>query len=208
MAGASLSTTAGASTATLFQIYALLSSSLAPAAATVFALALLLSGISAGIICTLAGQMVSEGALSTTFLKPWQRRLLTRSISITPSIIVAGALGKQGVSRALNGSQFALSVILPVVSAPVIWFTGRGRYMTVGGGAAGGRGGVGGRRGGAGVGVEMADVRRHDGVRCEQGTTGVDMANSWFTTGLAVCIWLVIVMMNVASLVLVGLGDS
>ncbi|OBT74520.1 hypothetical protein VF21_06951 [Pseudogymnoascus sp. 05NY08] len=128
LAGSSLrSSTADAS---LFAIHALLTSTIAPAAGTIFALALLLSGISAGIVCTIAGQMVSEGALRWT-AAPWLRRLITRSISITPSIIIAAAVGKEGLTAALNGSQVALSVALPFVSAPLIYFTCRSRYMTV-----------------------------------------------------------------------------
>ena len=133
VAGASLYTPQNPSeTDSLFSIHALLSSSLAPAAGTIFALALLLSGTSAGIVCTIAGQMLSEGALNWT-MKPWLRRLLTRSLSITPSIIIAGAVGKKGLNSALNASQVALSVILPLVSAPLIYFTCRNRYMIVGG---------------------------------------------------------------------------
>ncbi|KFY90935.1 hypothetical protein V498_05753 [Pseudogymnoascus sp. VKM F-4517 (FW-2822)] len=128
LAGSSLpKSTADAS---LFAIHALLASTIAPAAGTIFALALLLSGISAGIVCTIAGQMVSEGALRWT-AAPWLRRLITRSISITPSIIIAAAVGKDGLTAALNGSQVALSVALPFVSAPLIYFTCRSRYMTV-----------------------------------------------------------------------------
>jgi metal iron transporter len=74
--------------------------------------------------------MVSEGALRWT-AAPWVRRLITRSISITPSIIIAAAVGKDGLTAALNGSQVALSVALPFVSAPLIYFTCRSRYMTV-----------------------------------------------------------------------------
>merc|ERR1711964_272451 len=58
-------------------------------------------------------------------------RLLTRSISITPSIIIAAAVGRDGLSAALNGTQIALSFILPFVSAPLIYFTCRNKYMTV-----------------------------------------------------------------------------
>ncbi|KAL5346759.1 NRAMP-like transporter smf-3 [Pseudogymnoascus australis] len=128
LAGASLP--GSAAEASLFDIHALLASTIAPAAGTVFALALLFSGISAGIVCTIAGQMVSEGALRWT-AAPWLRRLITRSISITPSIIIAAAVGKDGLTAALNGSQVALSVALPFVSAPIIYFTCRSRYMTV-----------------------------------------------------------------------------
>ncbi|KAK5706174.1 NRAMP-like transporter smf-3 [Elasticomyces elasticus] len=173
VAGASLYNVAGAESADLFGIYALLSRTLAPAAGTIFALALLLSGTSAGIVCTIAGQMVSEGQLRLS-VKPWVRRLMTRSISITPSIIIAGAVGADGLSAALEGSQVALSIILPFVSAPLIYFTCRNKYMTVGG-----------------VGVEGEQVK---------------MRNHWITATLAVIVWGVIVIMNVALLVLLGLG--
>ncbi|KAK4545960.1 hypothetical protein LTR36_002524 [Oleoguttula mirabilis] len=226
VAGSSLSSVAGADNATLFGIHDLLSRSLAPAAGTIFALALLLSGLSAGIVCTIAGQMVSEGQLSLK-ISPWLRRLMTRSISITPSIIVAGALGKAGVSQALEGTQFALSVILPFVSAPLIYFTCRDKYMTVGGAtphhkeeedsvvarerserretedrSSSSAGGVSVQRG-----VGSDDASRERAHR-EGAAAGVKMANHWVTAAFAVAIWLVIVIMNVASLVLVGLGVS
>lgn len=170
VAGASLHGTPEAEQADLFGIYDLLSKSLAPAAGTIFALALLFSGTSAGIVCTIAGQMVSEGQLNWR-VAPWLRRLITRSISITPSIIIAGAVGREGLSAALEGSQVALSVILPFVSAPLIYFTCRGKIMTV-----------------------------HDGDRA------VKMRNGWFTIVCAVLVWCLVVVMNVALLVLVGLG--
>ncbi len=56
---------------------------------------------------------------------------MTRSISITPSIIIAGAVGRSGLDAALNGSQVALSVVLPFITAPLIYFTCREKYMTV-----------------------------------------------------------------------------
>ena len=183
VAGASLSSTLGAETATLFGIHDLLSKTLAPAAGTIFALALLLSGTSAGIICTIAGQMVSEGALNWS-IAPWMRRLVTRSISITPSIIVAGAVGKEGVSAALNGTQVALSVILPFVSAPLIYFTCRNRYMTVGG------------------------VSNDEDEGAAEAVEGVKMRNHWAIAFLGVLVWIVLVIMNVALLVLVFMGKA
>ena len=183
VAGASLSDTE-AKDADLFSIYKLLSQSIAPAAGTVFALALLLSGTSAGIVCTIAGQLLSEGALNWT-VAPWLRRLLTRSISITPSIIIAGAVGKEGLSAALNGTQVALSVALPFVSAPLIYFTCRNKYMIVGG------------------------VRSmNDDEEEEERSEHCKMKNHWAVSVLAVAIWLVLVIMNVALLVLVGLGKA
>jgi len=175
-AGASLYGVSGADEADLFGIHDLLSRTMAPVAGTIYALALLLSGVSAGIVCTIAGQMVSEGQLSLK-MKPWVRRLFTRSISVTPSIIIAGAVGREGLNAALNGSQVALSVILPFVTAPLIYLTCRNKYMTVA-------------------------TREGDG-----GVEGVKMANNWLTATIAVLLWLLICVMNVALLVLVGLGE-
>lgn len=175
VAGSSLYSVDGADDADLFGVHKLLSSQLAPVAGTIFALALLLSGTSAGIVCTIAGQMVSEGQLSLK-LKPWVRRLMTRSISIIPSIIIAGAVGKDGLSAALNASQVALSIILPFVSAPLVYFTCRNKFMTVA--------------------VQSGDAT----------AVGVKMRNHWIVALLAFLIWGVIVVMNVALLVLLGLG--
>ena len=187
VSGASLYGQFEATDADLFSIHSLLSRSVAPAAGTLFALALLLSGISAGIVCTIAGQMVSEGQLNWS-IKPWIRRLITRSISITPSIIIAGAVGREGLSQALNGSQVALSVILPFVSAPLIWFTCRSRYMKV------------------------AVRHENDASLGAAGTADhavdkhVQMRNHWITAVFAVVIWGVIVVMNIAALVFAGMG--
>lgn len=197
VAGASLHGDDSAASADLFGIYHLLSASIAPVAGTVFALALLLSGISAGIVCTIAGQMVCEGALNWT-IAPWLRRLITRSISITPSIIIAGAVGREGLSAALNGSQVALSVVLPFVSAPLIYFTCRNKYMTVRTPESGDND----------EGDEEVMDGNLDGAvdRPRQGG-GVKMRNNWLTAAVAVVIWLIITVMNVANLVLLGKGE-
>ncbi|KAK8237624.1 transporter protein smf2 [Phyllosticta capitalensis] len=202
VAGAALYKTPGADNADLFGIYDLLSSTLIPAAGTIFALALLLSGTSAGIVVTISGQMISEGQLRWK-IKPWIRRLLTRSISITPSIIIAGVVGRSGLSATLNASQVALSVILPVVSAPLIYFTCRNRYMTVPA---------------ARCGVVDPDNqedavevsgRRGSGEQNQERTgKDVKMGNSWFTIAAAVIIWGVIVVMNVALIVLQAMGKD
>ncbi|CAG8956150.1 hypothetical protein HYFRA_00012067 [Hymenoscyphus fraxineus] len=195
-AGASLYGT-DAAEADLFGIYALLSKSIAPAAGTIFALALLLSGISAGIVCTIAGQMVSEGALNWTIV-PWLRRLITRSISITPSIIIAGAVGRSGLSAALNGSQVALSVTLPFISAPLIYFTCRNKYMTVG---------VRVNRV-PGDGESGIDGQSHGVADTASVVEQKKMRNHWITAGFGVTIWLIITVMNVANLVLLGKGEG
>jgi len=201
VAGSALSSNSSAASADLFGIHALLSSSLSPSAGTVFALALLLSGISAGIICTIAGQMVSEGALNWS-IRPWLRRLITRSISITPSIIIAGAVGKEGLNAALNGTQVALSIILPFVSAPLIYFTCRNKYMTVR--AEGNSGGGEGRNGAV---HSMRGEGGEEGMEEGEGE-GEKMRNHWFVTVFAVLTWTVIAAMNIANLVLLGKGQS
>ncbi|KAK3945560.1 natural resistance-associated macrophage protein [Diplogelasinospora grovesii] len=222
VAGAALYDNESAINADLFGIYQLLSASIAPAAGTIFALALLLSGISAGIVCTIAGQMVGEGALNWT-LKPWLRRLITRSISITPSIIIAGAVGREGLDAALNGSQVALSIVLPFVTAPLIYFTCLNRYMTVRPGMAryGIPAGAGsteevnhgilpgtmsvGQNGNSSRGM-VRRVGRWFKTQNEAEEGAVKMANSWYVAAFGVLVWVVITAMNLANLVLLGRG--
>ncbi|TFB07799.1 Manganese transporter SMF1 [Trichoderma ghanense] len=188
VAGASLYGNPDALDTDIFGIHKLLSRSISSGAGTIFALALLLSGVSAGIVCTIAGQMVSEGALRWK-MKPWLRRLITRSISITPSIIIAGAVGQKGLDTALNASQVVLSTVLPFVTFPLIYFTARSRYMRV-------------QPGGARLHVES----REDGQPA--GDSGTDMSNGWVLIIISALVWLLIAVMNVANLVLLGLGNA
>ncbi|KAJ5899674.1 Smf1 [Penicillium taxi] len=182
VAGASLYDVPGGSSADLFGIHNLLSASVAPAAGLIFALALLLSGLSAGLVCTMAGQMVSEGMLNWR-TKPWVRRLITRTISIIPSIIIAAAVGKEGLDKTLNASQVVLSVILPFVSAPLVWFTCFNNYLTV-------------------------PAERTDEADGEVEVQQISMRNHIVTSVVTVIVWLIIVVMNVALLVLLGMGKT
>ncbi|ODA82414.1 hypothetical protein RJ55_00921 [Drechmeria coniospora] len=191
VAGASLYNNPNAVDADIFAIHDLLAESISPAVGTIFALALLLSGVSAGIVCTIAGQMVSEGALRWK-MKPWLRRLVTRSISITPSIIIAGAVGRSGLSAALTGSQVALSSVLPFITLPLIWFTARSRFMTVQPGMA----------------RYMHDTDEEGRPAIGPSMGGIDMSNPWWLTAMGGLVWLIITVMNVANLVLLGLGKS
>ncbi|PVH17925.1 uncharacterized protein CXQ87_000826 [Candidozyma duobushaemuli] len=120
----------GSDNADLFTIYNLLSTHLSQTAGFVFVLALLCSGQSAGVVCTLAGQMVSEGFLSWSF-PPVIRRLVTRALAIFPCIMVVSFTGRDGLSRTLNASQVVLSILLPVVTAPLIYFTCSKKIMSV-----------------------------------------------------------------------------
>ncbi|KAI5866215.1 natural resistance-associated macrophage protein [Durotheca rogersii] len=205
VAGASLYNNPDALEADIFGIHDLLAESISPAAGTIFALALLFSGISAGIVCTISGQMICEGALKWK-MKPWVRRLVTRSISITPSIIIAGAAGSQKLNAALNGSQVALSVVLPFVASPLIWFTCFNKYMTAQPGRARYR-----TEGRDTFTFNKAALNTHENDRELQPANGGDlvkMANPWWVSVLAGIIWLIIVIINVANLVLLGLGDA
>ncbi|CEL11970.1 Putative Manganese transporter SMF1 [Aspergillus calidoustus] len=198
VAGASLYNNPNALEADIFGIHGLLSESISPAAGTIFALALLLSGMSAGVVCTIAGQMVSEGALNWK-LRPWLRRLVTRSISITPSIIIAGAVGRPGLNAALSASQVALSIVLPFVTAPLIYFTSLNKHMTV-------------QPGGARfLAINREGTFVHDqrllAAAGIHGSGVIKMANSWYTAAFAGLVWMIITGMNVANLVLLGKGE-
>ncbi|KAF3761298.1 natural resistance-associated macrophage protein [Cryphonectria parasitica EP155] len=214
IAGSSLYGSEEAQGDDIFAIHGLLTRTLGKGAGILFALALLLSGVSAGIVCTIAGQMVSEGALDW-HMRPWLRRLMTRSISITPSIIIAGAVGRDGLDAALNGSQVVLSVVLPFVSAPLIYFTCMSKYMKVSSGRArGARQAAAAVVGEGGGGEEEEEDNDDEDYQLPALTTtvsageNVKMANSIPVVIIAVLVWLIIAAMNVANLVLLGLGKE
>ena len=92
-------------------------------ASTLFACALLASGQNSTLTGTLAGQIVMEGFLDIR-LKPWLRRLITRSIAIIPAALVIGIAGENKVTSLLILSQVILSFQLPFAVIPLIRFTG------------------------------------------------------------------------------------
>src|ERR1700674_1273056 len=92
-------------------------------ASTIFAVALLASGQNSTLTGTLAGQIVMEGFLEIR-LKPWVRRLITRSIAIFPAAIVIGIAGESKVTALLVFSQVVLSFQLPFAVIPLIQITG------------------------------------------------------------------------------------
>jgi manganese transport protein len=92
-------------------------------ASTVFACALLASGQNSTLTGTLAGQIVMEGFLNIR-LKPWLRRLITRSLAITPAALVIGFAGEGKVTSLIILSQVILSFQLPFAIIPLIQFTG------------------------------------------------------------------------------------
>jgi manganese transport protein len=92
-------------------------------ASTLFACALLASGQNSTLTGTLAGQIVMEGFLNIR-LRPWLRRLITRSIAIIPAAFVIGFAGEDKVTSLLILSQVILSFQLPFAVIPLIQFTG------------------------------------------------------------------------------------
>ena len=97
-------------------------------ASTLFACALLASGQNSTLTGTLAGQIVMEGFLDIR-LKPWVRRLITRTIAIIPAVLVIGIAGEGKVTSLLILSQVVLSFQLPFAVIPLIQFTGNRTRM-------------------------------------------------------------------------------
>jgi manganese transport protein len=95
---------------------------LGPASATIFAVALLCSGLSSSTVGTLAGQMILEGFLNVRF-SIFLRRLLT----LLPAMVVIG-LGLDPI-RILVLSQVVLSFTLPFALIPLLILCSRRQVM-------------------------------------------------------------------------------
>ena len=99
-------------------------------ASTLFAVALLASGLNSTVTATLAGQIVMEGFLHLR-LPPWARRLLTRGIAIVPVVAVTALYGESGTAHLLVLSQVVLSMQLPFAIIPLVRFVSDRRKMGV-----------------------------------------------------------------------------
>ena len=97
-------------------------------ASTLFAIALLASGINSTVTATLAGQIVMEGFLRLRFA-PWVRRLLTRGLAILPVLVVTAIYGDSGTARLLVFSQVVLSMQLPFAVIPLVRFVSDRKLM-------------------------------------------------------------------------------
>jgi manganese transport protein len=91
-------------------------------ASVLFAVALLAAGQNSTLTGTMAGQIVMEGFLHVR-LRPWVRRLLTRSVAIVPAVAVAVIYGQQGEEKLLVLSQVVLSLQLSFAVVPLVYFT-------------------------------------------------------------------------------------
>ncbi len=189
---AAASLTEEAEEADLWGMYNLFKETISQAAATIFALSLLFSGISAGIVATMAGQMVFEGAFNWT-IRPFYRRLITRVVALIPGIIIAAALGRKGVTAALNGANVVLSVALIFLTFPLIWYTSFNKYMLVE------------LETSASI-ATIDTLDDPDAERLEPENPKVSLANNWPTLIAGWIIWVIIAFMNIATLNLLGLG--
>src|SRR5271169_2519875 len=97
-------------------------------ASTLFAVALLASGQSSTITGTLAGQVVMEGFMHWR-IKPWVRRLITRTLAILPAVIIIGLRGDSSVTDLLTLSQVVLALQLPFAMFPLLHFTSSRKRM-------------------------------------------------------------------------------
>jgi manganese transport protein len=93
------------------------------AAPIAFGLALLAAGQSSTLTGTLAGQIVMEGFVRIR-LRPYLRRLITRSIALVPAVAVILISGDEGTYKLLILSQVILSLQLPFAIVPLVHFTG------------------------------------------------------------------------------------
>jgi manganese transport protein len=99
-------------------------------ASTLFAIALLASGLNSTVTATLAGQIVMEGFLRLR-IPNWARRLLTRGLAIVPVVVVTAFYGESGTAKLLVLSQVVLSMQLPFAVIPLVRFVSDRKKMGV-----------------------------------------------------------------------------
>jgi manganese transport protein len=100
------------------------------AASALFVVALLASGQSSTITGTLAGQVVMEGFMRWR-IRPWLRRLITRTLAIIPAVLIIGLRGNSSVTDLINLSQAVLALQLPFAMFPLLHFTSSRRRMGI-----------------------------------------------------------------------------
>jgi len=128
VAAASFHTSGHTDVAEIQDAFRLLTPLLGGGASTVFALALLASGLNSTLTGTLAGQIVMEGFLNIR-LRLWLRRLITRAIAIVPAVVVAILYGEHGTAKLLILSQVILSLQLSFAVFPLVRFTSEREKM-------------------------------------------------------------------------------
>ncbi|KAI8002655.1 Metal transporter Nramp5 [Camellia lanceoleosa] len=100
----------------------LLKNMLGKSSSIIYAVALLASGQSSTITGTYAGQFIMQGFLDLKMRK-WLRNLMTRTIAITPSLIVSIIGGSSGAGRLIIIASMVLSFELPFALIPLLKFS-------------------------------------------------------------------------------------
>jgi manganese transport protein len=124
MAASVFNTTGNSQIADIQSAYHTLTPLLGPAAASVFLISLLASGLSSSVVGTMAGQVIMQGFVGFT-IPVWIRRLVT----MLPTVIIV-AIGVDP-TRTLVISQVVLSMVLPFPIIALIYFTQKKEFMGV-----------------------------------------------------------------------------
>ena len=165
--------------ADLYTIYNILSKNLSKTAGTLFAFALLFSGLCGGFTTTLTGQIIADGFLDWS-LPLNIRRSLSRVVAVLPCLILVFVSGKKGLGAALNASQVILSLLLPFVTFPLIYFTSNKKIMSVKR-----------KKNIESITTDIGNI--NEDAEYEM----VDMSNGKLTTALAVFLWLLVSGLNI-----------
>jgi len=117
------------------------------------------------------------------------RRLLTRVLSLIPSLIVAVAVGQPGINAMLVASQVVLSLVLPFVIFPLVWLTSSRTMMRVR------------------APVPARASQKEDAVEAEEDVY-LDFSNGWFTAVIGYIMLAVITIANGYVLIVLILGEG
>ena len=123
------------------------------------------------------------------------RRLLTRLLSMVPSVVVAVAVGPKGINTMLVASQVVLSVVLPFVVFPLVWLTSSRTVMRVRSPAS----------------APNTEPQKKDDTE-EQPIVAtnqyLDFSNGWVVAGIGYAICLVVLVANGYVLITLMLGEG
>ncbi|MCT3398729.1 Nramp family divalent metal transporter [Lentilactobacillus hilgardii] len=109
---------------------AIVGSLASPLMSTLFAFALLITGMISSITSTLSGQIVMEGYLNIR-LPLWERRLITRFVTLIPILVIGFIVGfsEQTFEAMIVFAQIALSIALPFTLYPMVALTSNRNLM-------------------------------------------------------------------------------
>jgi metal iron transporter len=130
--------------------------------------------------------------------------MFTRLLGLIPSMVVAVSVGQSGVNALLVVSQVVLSIVLPFVTLPLMYFTSSRKIMSVRKPLRSSESGT--------VDDEAqrpAAIRRaSQNEDVEQSQETVDFSNGKIVIGLGAIIWVVILAANVYVIVMLAIPSS